>query len=286
MAYVALSRVRTLNGLDLLSFDPHSVKVINPSINEINCLRSKFQKDLRQIKKSKGMKRKIQVTGIIDDGEPCNLKTKFNMKDDDGCSSLIVSIKLSNIKCKPKDDKTKCVVKNNHCSSSLIVSIKLSSIKLKTSNPKKNDVIFTYEEPPNPDIVRRTQWDYVNYCGNEEFQRRWCENLNVKFVTAARILPGSPTTPLSDETDPNSTLDVPGDGNCLFNTLSYLITGSISQHYELHKAILSNMPNFEELFNSTAIYSYSLVLLLLAGLDMVPRNYMAFLVILIHLLCI
>uniref|UniRef100_A0A1X7U3I8 Uncharacterized protein n=1 Tax=Amphimedon queenslandica TaxID=400682 RepID=A0A1X7U3I8_AMPQE len=89
------------------------------------------------------------------------LKTKFNVKDDDSCSSPIVPIKVSNIKCKPKHDKTKCVVKNDHCSSRLIVSIKLSSIKLKTSNPKKGDVIFTYEVPPNPDIVRRRQWDYV-----------------------------------------------------------------------------------------------------------------------------
>uniref|UniRef100_A0A1X7U5X8 OTU domain-containing protein n=1 Tax=Amphimedon queenslandica TaxID=400682 RepID=A0A1X7U5X8_AMPQE len=233
--------------------------VSNPCINEINRLRSKFRNDLPQIKKSKGKKRKIQVTGIIDDGEPCNLKTKFNVKDNESCSSLIVSIKLSNIKFKPKDDKTKCVVKNDHCSSSLIVSIKLSSIKLKTSNPKKDDVIFTYEEPPNPDIVRWRQWDYVYYPGNEEYQRRWCEILNLKFVTAARILPGSQTTPLSDERVPNSTLDVPGDGNCLFYALSYLITGSISQHYELRKAIVSNMPNFEEeLFNSTTIYSYSL----------------------------
>uniref|UniRef100_A0A1X7TZE6 Uncharacterized protein n=1 Tax=Amphimedon queenslandica TaxID=400682 RepID=A0A1X7TZE6_AMPQE len=53
-----------------------------------------------------------------------DLKTKFNIQDDDSCSSLIVSIKLSNIKCKPKDDKTKCVVKNDHCCTSLIVSIK------------------------------------------------------------------------------------------------------------------------------------------------------------------
>uniref|UniRef100_A0A1X7VBY3 Uncharacterized protein n=1 Tax=Amphimedon queenslandica TaxID=400682 RepID=A0A1X7VBY3_AMPQE len=132
-----------------------------------------------------------------------NLKTKFNFKDEDSCSSLIVSIKLSNIKCKPKDDKTKCVVKIDHCSSGLIVSIKLSSIELKTINPKKHDVIFTHEEPPNPDNVRRRQSDYVYYPANEEVQRRWCEILNLKFVTAARILPGSPTTPLSDERVPN-----------------------------------------------------------------------------------
>uniref|UniRef100_A0A1X7V0G4 OTU domain-containing protein n=1 Tax=Amphimedon queenslandica TaxID=400682 RepID=A0A1X7V0G4_AMPQE len=186
--------------------------VSNPCINEINRLRTYFRNDLPQIKKSKGKKRKIQVTGIIDDGEPCS-----------------------------------------------------KNAKVSTSNPKKDDdVIFTYEEPPNPDIVRRRQWDYVYCPGNEEYQRRWCEILNLKFVTAARILPGNPTTPLSDERVPNSTLDVPGDGNCLFYALSYLITGSISQHYELRKAIVSNMPNFEEeLFNSTlsatrysSIYDY------------------------------
>ena len=44
--------------------------------------------------------------------------------------------------------------------------------------------------------------------------------VNLKFVTAARILPGSPTTPLSDERVSNSTLDIPGDGNCLFYALS------------------------------------------------------------------
>uniref|UniRef100_A0A1X7T7C1 OTU domain-containing protein n=1 Tax=Amphimedon queenslandica TaxID=400682 RepID=A0A1X7T7C1_AMPQE len=198
IACVAMSCVCTLNGLHLLSFDPLSVKVSDLCINKINRLRSIISKDLPQIKKSKGKKRKIQVTGIIDDGEPCN-----------------------------------------------------------------DDVIFTYEEPPNPGNVRRRQRDYVYYPANEHVQRRWCEILNLKFVTAARILPGSPTTPLSDEKVPKSTLDVPGDGNCLFYALSYLISGSIFQHYELRRATVSNMPNFKELFNSTlsatrysSIYDY------------------------------
>uniref|UniRef100_A0A1X7U0V1 ATP-dependent DNA helicase n=1 Tax=Amphimedon queenslandica TaxID=400682 RepID=A0A1X7U0V1_AMPQE len=44
MAYVALSRVRTINGLHLLSLDALSVKVSsNPGINEINRLRTKFR---------------------------------------------------------------------------------------------------------------------------------------------------------------------------------------------------------------------------------------------------
>ena len=50
--------------------------------------------------------------------------------------------------------------------------------RLTTSNRKKDDdVIFTHEEPPNPDNVRRRQRDYVYYPGNEEFQRMWCEIL-------------------------------------------------------------------------------------------------------------
>uniref|UniRef100_A0A1X7TPB1 Uncharacterized protein n=1 Tax=Amphimedon queenslandica TaxID=400682 RepID=A0A1X7TPB1_AMPQE len=53
-------------------------EVSNLCINEINRQRSKFQKDLPQIKKSKGKKRKIQVTGIIDDGEPCSKNAPCN----------------------------------------------------------------------------------------------------------------------------------------------------------------------------------------------------------------
>uniref|UniRef100_A0A1X7UQZ8 Uncharacterized protein n=1 Tax=Amphimedon queenslandica TaxID=400682 RepID=A0A1X7UQZ8_AMPQE len=42
-----------------------SVKVSYACINEINRLRTKFRNDLPQIKKSKGNKRKIQVTGVM-----------------------------------------------------------------------------------------------------------------------------------------------------------------------------------------------------------------------------
>ena len=95
----------------------------------------------------------------------------------------MVSLNLSNIKCKPKDDKTKCNVTSDDCSSSLIVSLKLPMSGLKTSNLKKDDdVIFTHEEPPNPDNVRRRQRDYVYYPGNEEYQRRWCEILNLNLT--------------------------------------------------------------------------------------------------------
>ena len=47
MAYVAISRVRTLEGLHLTSYDPKSIIVNNSCLEEVNRLRSCFRKDLQ-----------------------------------------------------------------------------------------------------------------------------------------------------------------------------------------------------------------------------------------------
>ncbi len=46
MAYVALSRVRTIEGVYLTSFDPKSIMVSDDCLREINRLRSTFREDL------------------------------------------------------------------------------------------------------------------------------------------------------------------------------------------------------------------------------------------------
>ena len=46
MAYVALSRVRTLDGVHLIAFDPDSITVSRESLQEINRLRQLFRSDL------------------------------------------------------------------------------------------------------------------------------------------------------------------------------------------------------------------------------------------------
>ena len=46
MAYVALSRLRTLSGVDLTCFDPKSLIVCLCSIQEINMLRQLYRPDL------------------------------------------------------------------------------------------------------------------------------------------------------------------------------------------------------------------------------------------------
>ena len=46
MAYAAMSRVRTLQGLHLTAFDPKSIIVENSCLEEVNRLRSLYRKDL------------------------------------------------------------------------------------------------------------------------------------------------------------------------------------------------------------------------------------------------
>ena len=112
MAYVALSRVRTLNGLHLLSFDPLSVKVSNPCINDINRLRSKFRSDLPLLKNTKGKKRKIQVTCAIDSGEPCSKNVEVSISHVQSTSNSTVS---SNKRMSTDLHKSRCPKKSEIC---------------------------------------------------------------------------------------------------------------------------------------------------------------------------
>ena len=69
MAYVALSRVRSLSGLHLAAFSRKSIMVNVPSLKEINRLRQTYRKDLQmyQIPKTNG---NITLTGTVEQDEP------------------------------------------------------------------------------------------------------------------------------------------------------------------------------------------------------------------------
>ena len=47
MAYVAISRVRTLQGLHLVAFEPESIMVSTSYLKEINHLRTAYRPDLK-----------------------------------------------------------------------------------------------------------------------------------------------------------------------------------------------------------------------------------------------
>ena len=78
MAYVALSRVRTLTGVHLTAFDPKSLIVSNSCIEEINRLRKTYRPGLPQysIPDDCGGSKKHKLTGHNDMGEPVSKKPK------------------------------------------------------------------------------------------------------------------------------------------------------------------------------------------------------------------
>ena len=81
MAYVAISRVRTLEGLHLTAFDSESISVKNSCIEEINRLRSCFRKDLPLYELSIDKKRPIkrEMVDVCDDLTPAKKKPKVKI---------------------------------------------------------------------------------------------------------------------------------------------------------------------------------------------------------------
>ena len=104
-----------------------------------------------------------------------------------------------------------------------------------------SDVIDEGEDPATQKNIPWQQ-EYVFYPPDELHQRRWCDVLNLRFVAPVAYGPSSPSTYL---TVPNRTVNVPGDGNCLFSALSYIVTGSKRQHAQMRAVIVRNMPFFE-----------------------------------------
>ena len=104
----------------------------------------------------------------------------------------------------------------------------------------RSDAIDDGEDPPTQQNIPRRQ-EYVFY-PPDELHQRWCDVLNLRFLALVAYGPGSPSTYL---TVPKRTVNVPGDGNCLFSALSYIVTGSKRQHAQMRAVIVRNMPFFE-----------------------------------------
>uniref|UniRef100_A0A1X7TZZ2 ATP-dependent DNA helicase n=1 Tax=Amphimedon queenslandica TaxID=400682 RepID=A0A1X7TZZ2_AMPQE len=97
-----------------------------------------------------------------------------------------------------------------------INGLHLLSLDALSVKSKKDDVIFTYEEPSNPDIVRRKQWDYVYHTGNEEFQR-CCESKAATPGSSKATTPG-----LSKVTTHVGTKSLSSDLTFFFKTARFL----------------------------------------------------------------
>ena len=71
-----------------------------------------------------------------------------------------------------------------------------------------------------------------------EWQLRVCRLLGLGFCGPNRITPGSPNAPLAN---PVGFKNIRGDGNCMFQSLSFIITGSEDQHMHVRRAIIRHM---------------------------------------------
>ena len=58
------------------------------------------------------------------------------------------------------------------------------------------------------------------------------------YVGPNRVTPGGPDIDLKP---PNGYKGIEGDGNCLFRTFSFILTGSEDQHMAVREAILDHM---------------------------------------------
>ena len=70
--------------------------------------------------------------------------------------------------------------------------------------------------------------------------------LGIRFVCSTGFQSGSPDTVLT-RPDLRSLRNVGADGNCYFHALSYIITGSETQHMEIREGILSYMLTIQHL---------------------------------------
>ena len=191
-----------MEGLHLSAFDPKSISVNNSCLEEVNRLRSCYWKDLPlyeiSVAKKPPVKRHLLTIQVPLKKTPMATKTSKPMKR---CSIAINSDHPVK-KCK--------VMTNDHdCE---VVAIDRS-------------------------VVPQYEWRHYRYYPvNEEWQRRACELLGIRFVCPFQWQDGGPHVILT-RSDLRSLRFIGGDGNCM----SYVISGSEEQHFEIWLAIVAHM---------------------------------------------
>ena len=216
MAYVAISRVRSLTGLHLTSFDPCSVKVCNKSLEEANRLRSCFRKDLPldEVVKQKTAPLKRSLPVGFDELEPPKKNaahTSMSKK-----RSVPFSSKYCSDAKRSKSDKV-----------------------LPTgSTPLSRNCKITAVDKPSMAI---TEWrDYRYHPVDVDWQRQKSSQLGLRFIRPF-LRQDSDSDMILSQPDLRSLKRISGDGNVLFRAMSYIITGSEDQHFEIRSTITTYM---------------------------------------------
>ena len=216
MAYVALSRVRTMDGLHLTKFDPIAIKVSVPSLKECNRLRSEFRKDL-------------ELYEIPSENSSANLKRKLT-----GVASLNEDQPAAKIAKDLPANGTK------RMADAMLVND--GNKKPRTADDNNN----------NNNASNRRRKSKVWFPVNEQWQRNVCQQFGLKFVSYNGATPGGPDVPLGHCV---KTRKIYGDGNCMFRSFAKLITGSPGEQFKVRKLIIDHMVKIgDKLVNSGYIH--------------------------------
>ena len=273
MAYVALSRLRSLSGLHLLAFDPRSIIVSPKCLQELNRLRQLYRKDLPlyavpskttcrsrrlalhviedSIDQLHHLACKVKKTSSTKHCNPQRKGTTFPrkcwnpVKRTTTCSTVSHSSPIKATPCIP-----------NHINP--IVTIKQQRKRLlsppaqctkhnikKSSIDRDNSVHLSTHEVTDDDEVTfisttNTNQTFCYYSVNEGWQQRVCGMLGIQFHRWNRVRMGGPEVTLTPP-NPRRIRRITADGNCLFRSFSYIITGSEEHHLEIRRAILRHM---------------------------------------------
>ena len=92
---------------------------------------------------------------------------------------------------------------------------------------------FVYNGPKS-NIPIRLRYNPVS----PDWQRQACHKLRLRFVSENGSVPGGPDVPLTHSVHGRK---MNPDGNCLFRALSYIITGSERQHFQLRSLIVEHV---------------------------------------------
>ena len=172
VAYVALSRVRTLEGLFLTAFNPKSLIVSVSSLKEVNCLRQTYQNDLPLYDIPSPTKRKRKLTGVSEVPSAKRVSTE--------------SVKPgSSVDVKPRIKRKSTVV-------SEVPSAKKVCAESVTPCPSTNtvvddDCVITGEVSESP---------LKFYPVTIDWQQRACQQLGLQYHAPTRVRPGGSNVPL------------------------------------------------------------------------------------------
>ena len=244
MAYVALSRVKTLSGLHLVAFDPKSIMVSESGLIEVNRLRHTYRSDLPlySIPVKPKMRNKRKLTGTTSTDQPATKKPRLAKTSPNNTKKPVQGDHVP-----PSKKFKECVLKppkqvTNTAQALVPCQVQANEPPVKNCTPCNTAHRDHHESP------------YKFHTVDEQWQVNACSTLGVRFVRCNRLRPGGPNVSLKPP-DTHTIRRITGDGNCLFRSFSYIITGSEEQHMAVRQAICNHMVEIAHFLFATGICS-------------------------------